>query len=307
MGVEALLLSHIISLTFVLIYTEIRIRALKYFSLRAVNSASFKSMLNFSLPLIPNAVFWWMTSSINSVIVSFKLGMDVNGIYSVSSKFTSVLNLVTGVLNMSWQDTAIADYGNEGFSEFLTKTFNSFTKLIFSAIATFIPFIAIVLPYMVDPSYYDAIQFTPFLLIASGISTMSGFVAQVFAGKGKTKTVFVTSIFGMVANIAVISLLIDKIGLWAAVFGSLAADIVLLVVRIALARKEFSKGIAIKSFVLLFCIIVISITVYLKAGMWFNIGWFIVSAVISLILNKQFVADMATLLFGRFNRKKKAN
>lgn len=306
MGIEALLLSHIISLAFVLIYTEIRIRALKFFSLKSLNFASFKRMLKFSLPLIPNAVFWWMTSSINSVIVSFRLGMDVNGIYSVSSKFTSVLNMVTGVLNMSWQDTAIADYGKEGFSEFLTKTFNSFVKLIFSAIAVLIPFIAIVLPYMVAPSYYGAIQFTPFLLIASGVSTMSGFMAQVFTGKGKTRTVFTTSIFGMIANITVILFLVDKIGLWAAVLGSLAADSVLFIVRTILVRKEFAKGIAYKSFILLFGVIVISIVIYLKAEVWSNLGWFIISAIIAFILNKQFIMDMITLLFGKFIRKKKA-
>ena len=304
MGIEALLLAHIISLAFALIYTEIRIRALRYFSFKSLNILSFKAMLRFSVPLIPNAVFWWLTSSVNSVIISARLGMNTNGIYSVSSKFTSVLNMVTGVLNMSWQDTAVADYGKQGFKEFLTKTFNTFVKLIFSAIAVLIPLISLVLPYMIDPTYYDAIPYTPFLIIASGISTMSGFMAQIFTGKGKTKTILITSIFGMITNILVIFVLVDKIGLWAAVWGSVAADAVLLVSRAILARKDFAKGIAFVSFIVVIIMNVISVVLYLNAGVVYNAVWFVISAIIAVILNWQFIKDMISLLFGKFIKKK---
>ncbi len=305
MGVEALLLAHIISLAFALIYTEIRIRALRYFSFKSLNIVSFKAMVRFSVPLIPNAVFWWLTSSVNSVIISARLGMNTNGIYSVSSKFTSVLNMVTGVLNMSWQDTAVADYGKQGFKEFLTKTFNTFVKLIFSAIAVLIPLISLVLPYMIDPTYYDAIPFTPFLIIASGISTMSGFMAQIFTGKGKTKTILITSIFGMITNVLVIFVLVDKIGLWAAVWGSVAADAVLLVSRAILARKDFAKGVAFVSFIVVIIMNVISVVLYLNVGVVYNAVWFVISAIIAVILNWQFIKDMISLLFGKFIKKEK--
>ena len=303
MGVEALLLAHIISICLGLIYSEVRVHALKYFNFKSARFASVIAMLKFSIPLIPNAVFWWLTSSVNSVIVSFRLGMDVNGIYSVSSKFTSVLSMVTGVLNMSWQDTAIADYGNEGFADFLTKTFNSFVKLIFSAIVVLIPFVALVLPYMIAPTYYDAIQFAPFLLIAAGISAMSGFMAQIFTGKGKTQTILITSLFGMIANIALILLLVDSIGLWAAVLGTLAADSVLFGIRIFLTRKEFAKGIAYGHFIILFLMITISLLLYLKADIWLNVVWFFVSVIVALVLNKQFIKDVISLLFGKFIKR----
>ena len=302
MGIKALLLAHIISTSFAIIYTETRIKALKYFSLKSLNFSSFKRMMKFSVPLIPNAVFWWLTSSINSVIVSLKLGMDVNGIYSVSSKFTSALTMITNVLNMSWQDTAIADYGKDNFSTFLTNTFNRFIKLIFSAIAVLMPLICLVLPYMIDPSYYDAIKFTPFLLIASGISTMSGFMAQIFTGKGKTQTILITSIFGMIVNIITILILIDKIGLWAAVWGSLAADSALFIIRIILARKEFSKEIDYRSFIVIFAMTVISIIMYFNANAMFNIAWLGISAIIAVVLNMQFIKDLFLVIF---TKKKK--
>lgn len=307
MGIEALLIAHILSLVFFLVYAEIRVRALRYFDLRTLRRSVFAAMMKFSIPLIPNAGFWWLTSSVNHVIVSARLGVAVNGIYSVSGKFSSVLSMVTSVLNMSWQDTAIADYGNDGFGQFLTKTFNSFVKLIFSAIAVIIPFVAVILPYMIDPTYYDSIPYTPFLLLASGTSAMSGFVAQIFSGKGKTQSLLVTSICGMVANVLVVLLLVGKIGLWAAVLGSLTADVVLFGSRTFMARKEFAKGIDYKSFFLILVMLVVGIYIYLYATITANLIWLVVTAIAALILNWQFIMDLLAVLLKKSSGEKKGD
>lgn len=304
MGIEALLLAHIISTVVLLLYSEIRVRAYRFVDLRLLRAGTFKKMVRYSAPLMPNAAFWWLTSSVNNVIVSARLGIGVNGIYTVSNKFSSVLNMVTNVLNMSWQDTAVSDYGNAGFGLFLTKTFNSFIKLIFSIVAVLLPFVAVVLPYMIDPSYYGAISYTPFLLLASATSFMSGFMAQIFTGKGKTTTILITSIFGMVANILVVALLIGKIGLWAAVLGSLVSDCVLMCSRTFLARKEFAKGIAYKSFLVIIAMVAVSIWTYFKASVIGNLVWLVISAVIAVILNWEFIKNLLTLLLGRFRHKK---
>ena len=304
MGLEALLLAHILSLVVFLVYAELKVRALKFFDLRTFRRNAFLDMMKFSMPLIPNAAFWWLTSSINNVIVAAKLGVDVNGIYSASGKFSSALSLVTSVLNMSWQDTAIADYGKKDFSSFLTKTFNTYVKLIFSAIAVLTPFVAVVAPYMLDPSYHSSIRFTPFLLLAAGVSTMSGFSAQIFVGRGKTNVLFTTSAIGMVANIAIIALLVDKIGLWAAVLGSLAADVLLFGIRTFMARKEFAKGIEYIGFVIIFAIIAISIYLYFNHSLTVNLAWFGITAIIAVIMNFEFIKNLVTLIFGQFFKKK---
>ncbi len=306
MGLEALLLAHILSLVVFLVFAEIRVHALKYFDLRTLRRSAFTNMMKFSIPLIPNAAFWWLTSSVNHVIVSARLGVDVNGIYSASGKFSSALSLVTNVLNMSWQDTAIADYGKKDFASFLTKTFNTYVKLIFSAIAVLTPFVAVVAPYMLDPSYHESIQFTPFLLLAAGTSTMSGFAAQIFVGKGKTNVLFITSAVGMVANISVIALLVDKIGLWAAVLGSLTADVILFSTRIFMTRKEFAKGIDYLGFSLIFAILAIGIYLYLNYTLTVNLVWFAITAVIAVIMNFEFIKNLLTLMIGQiFKRKTK--
>lgn len=307
MGGEALFISNIACVVIFLIYAELRIHALRYFGFRYLNGAVFKDMMKFSIPLIPNAAFWWMTSSVNSVIVTSRLGMDINGIYTVSNKFSNVLSMVTSVLNTSWQDSAVAEYGSDSFKQFFTKTFNRFFKLIFSAIAVLIPFIAVVFPYLIAPTYYDAIPYTPFLLLASGTSTLSGFMAQIFVGQGKTHNSLITSIAGMVVNITVIILLVDRVGLWAAVIGSLASDTVLFLARTFMVRKEFAKGIEFFRFGIVLGMLATSIYLYLKASAVWNIIWFAVTVILAIILNFEFVKDIVTLLFRKFFKKKNHN
>ena len=303
MGIEALLLAHILSLSFFIVYAEVRVFPLRYVKPRLLRIATFTEMVRFSIPLIPNAAFWWLTSSVNHVIVSAKLGMDVNGIYSVSGKFSSVLVMVTSVLNMSWQDTAIADYGKEGFDTFLTKTLNTFVKLIFSAIAVLTPLVFLVIPYMIDETYHNAIAYTPFLLMASGTSSISGFLAQIFTGRGDTKKLPLTSLAGMAGNLLAVFLLIDYIGLWGAVVGTLLSDVILVGYRLALTRREFGRGVEYGKFLIVFGMLTVSILLFLFASTLANLIWFFVSAALAVVLNLEFIKNIFMLLFARFFKK----
>lgn len=296
LGVEALLIANIVSTVFVLIYAECRVHALAYVDIRLARWDTFGEMMRFSVPLIPNAVFWWLTSSVNNVIVSARLGMDVNGIYTVSNKFSGVLNMVISVINMSWQDTAVADYGRAHFDTFLTKTFNTFVKLVFSATAVMIPFVAVVLPYMVDPQYYGAIPYAPFLLLCSSISALSGFLAQIYTGKGETKTLLDTSMVAMVVNVSVILLLIGKTGLWAAVVGTLASNVALVLSRGFFARKEFARGIHWGGFALIGLMLIVGFLLYFLAQPLWNLIWLFVSVAVALVVNRHFVKDVFTVL-----------
>lgn len=303
MGIEALLLAHILSILFFLLYAEIRVFSLQYVKPRLLNIKTFCEMARFSIPLIPNAAFWWLTSSVNNVIVSAKLGMDVNGIYSVSNKFTGVLVMVTGVLNMSWQDTAIAAYGDKSFGSFLTKTTNTFVKLIFSAIAVLIPLVFLVIPYMIDETYHSAIAYTPFLLIASGTSSISGFLAQIFTGRGDTKKLPLTSVIAMAGNLLTVFFLISRIGLWAAVCGSLVADVILVVTRLAMTWREFGKGVEYGKYAVVLVMLITSIWLFLRASVIANLIWFLLSAALAVVLNFGFVKDILSIIFSKLLKK----
>jgi len=161
-----------------------------------------------------------------------------------------------------------------------------------------------VFPYLLDESYHASIDYAPFLLLASGISAISGFTAQIFVAQSKNHKSLFTNVLGMVINITVIFCLVDKIGLWAAVCGSLAADLAISVSRLVLVRKEFAKGVEIGSFALVFALIAIGILCYFKGNPLWQLLCLLLSIGAALALNWQLIKNILLILF---HKTEKAN
>ena len=306
-GGEALLISVIISYIVFMLFVELRINSRQYLDIKCFDRQVFRQMTKFSLPLIPNAVFWWLTSSINTVIVSTRCGLDINGIYTVANKFSSILIMVTSVFAMSWQETALSEYGDAKFESFFTKTFNMYYVGVFSVIGILISFMQIVFPMIIDESYYQSIQYAPFLIWASGISTIAGFFSQVIMAQNRNKLLLLTNAFGMVINILIVVTLIDRIGLWAAVIGTLGAEVVIMCSRLFLIRSEFTKGLKAGKLLLATVLFGISIVLYFKADTKTNAVWFVVGAVVFLYLNRGVIQNIITIISEQIRTLRRKN
>lgn len=302
MGVETLFLANILSDFVYLAFVEANVRTFRMMSLKVVKKETFKVMLKFSIPLMPNAAFWWFTSSVNTMIVSYRCGLDINGIYTVANKFSGVLTMVTSVFIMSWQELAIIEYGKDSFKKFFTETFNMYSKVVICVIAMLIPFMKAVFPIIIDESYYASIDYAPFLLVVSGFSTLSGFTSQIFVGQGKTIRNLWTTVVGMLFNIAIVFSFVDSIGLWAAVFGSLASNFVMMTLRIFLVRNEFEKNIEYFKIFLSVALLTVSIVFYRNFGTVYNIIWLAASIAVSLVLNFSALKDVLNVVFSKFKR-----
>jgi O-antigen/teichoic acid export membrane protein len=305
LGAETLFLATIISEVFFLIFAELNIHTFRLLDFKCFKLSVAKSMIRFSAPLIPSATFWWLTSSVNTLIISTRCGLDVNGIYTVANKFSSVLTMVTTVFMMSWQESAIAEYGTEKFKAFFTKTFNMYFKLVFTAIATIVPFMSVVFPFMIAESYYASIPYAPFLLLVSGLSTISGFFSQIFSAQGKTQRSLMTNVVGMAVNLLVVLLLVDQIGLWAAVLGSMASEVALVLLRCILVRHEFQSGVEVGNILLTIVMLVVSDVLYFHGTTTFNMVWLVIAAAIAVYLNLGLVKDILSMFLDKLKKKKK--
>ena len=54
----------------------------------------FKSMLKYSIPMIPATIFWWVTSVSDRYMVNAFIDSEANGIYAVSYKLPTLLTLL---------------------------------------------------------------------------------------------------------------------------------------------------------------------------------------------------------------------
>ena len=68
-----------------------------------------KAMLRYAVPLIPTTVFWWITNVSDRFIVSYMLGVRLDGLYAVSYKVPTVVVLVSNIFIDAWQMSAVVD------------------------------------------------------------------------------------------------------------------------------------------------------------------------------------------------------
>lgn len=296
LGAQAIFIAVIVSYIVFLIFVESRIHSLRYLDIGSIDLSTVKEILSFSIPLIPNTIFWWLTSSINTIIVSARCGLDINGIYTVANKFSSVLVMVTSVFAMSWQESALSEYGSKDFRSFFTKTFDMYSVGIASALSVLITLMHLIFPLIIDESYYQSIKYAPYLLLASGCSALAGFSAQIFLAKSENKRLLFTNILGMVLNILIVLLLIDQVGLWAAVFGTLIAEISILGSRLIWVRGEFSDKYKASRLILSSFMLIISIILYSYADIRVNAVWLLITLTAFICFNRMLIGNIVSIL-----------
>ena len=82
-----------------------------------------RALLKYSLPLLPNAVCWWLLGSSSRLFIEHFLGLEANGIFAVAMKFSTILETFSVIVYQAWQETAIKQYGAADRSKFFSRIF----------------------------------------------------------------------------------------------------------------------------------------------------------------------------------------
>ena len=299
---ESLFISLVLSTFICLLYLESRIKARQYFSIKMIDKMHLSEMLKFSIPLMPNTMLWWLSGSVNSLIINARLGLDYNGVFSVAGKFSALITMAASVFNLAWQESAIKEYDSESSKAYFRDIYMMFYRAICSAVFVCIPVMYIVMPYIIDKSYYDAIRYAPLLVIGAGIAAAYGFFGQMYSATGKTKGAAVSTLFGVVANLSVIFLLIDWMGLWAPSLALLVSGSVILIIRYIQFKKTMNLSVTLE-LIGLIAFIGLTVGAYYSKINWLNYLLFALAVGLAFFVNRALLKDVAKIIIKRVRRK----
>ena len=301
---ESLFIALILSTFISLVYLEYKINSRQYFSLKVFNWGYLKDMLKYSIPLVPNTMLWWFSSSVNSIIVTAKLGTDYNGIYSAAGRFSAIIGMAASVFNLAWQESAIKEYENRDRRVFYREIYELFYRLICSAVMVCIPLMYIALPYLLDKSYYSAIQYVPLLVVGAGFSAAYGFFGQMYSATGKTKGAAVTTFFGVIANLSVVCLFIDMIGLWAACIAVVLSGFVIMILRYRQFKEIMNLAVT-HELILLLLFISLCLTIYYLKLPMVNYLLLASALVIAYVVNRSLIKEIMDIIKYKISKEKK--
>lgn len=272
-GYESLYISSIIGFISSIVIILIGLKNQKLFSIRKFDISLFKQMYIFSLPLCLNSVAYWFLTGYNKIVISNVLGNYENGLYSIAGKFSAIIALFTQCFQMAWQEMTFSkgNIENKEMGLFYTKATNEYIKFLCLGFLIIIPIIRLIFPFMVEKSYYNALNVIPFYLIATVLSSLSSFLGSIFGSIKKTNFIFSTTLFGSITNVIIIHLTISTLGLQAASFALFMGFGVNVIRRIKILKRFLELKIDFHMMFFLVALIFIEVSIYIYAPININI------------------------------------
>jgi len=231
-GLKGFFIAQILSYFISAIYAFMHSKAYKYFSFKALSFDRYKEMAKYSVPLIPNAIMWWLVGSLNRPIMEEYLGMHAIGLFAVAYKFPSLINVLFSVFMVSWQISVIEEYKKENYEKF----YNQVLKLVFIFLGICVITLSALgkslTALVTDVKFFDAWLYIPILSLASLFSSISGFVGANFSATRESKYYFYSSVWGAVIAVIFNFLLIPLWGLYGAVISTGLSHFIMMLSRI---------------------------------------------------------------------------
>lgn len=241
-GIKGYLISLILGNVSISIFLIIFGRLNKYWDKSKISKEKIKTMLIYSMPMIPNSFTWWMTNDASRVIIMIVIGPAGNGLYAVANKIPSLITTLFGLFQNAWQISAVDISKGEEAEKVYTVVFNIVLALLFFGAAVIVSIIKYFMRFYVANSYYEAWKFIPILLLTAVFSNISAFLGTTYLVKKKTKGLFSTTIWGMIINVILSILLIPLFGLYGASFSGAIGFLFVSTLRL----KQTSEWITIK-------------------------------------------------------------
>ena len=230
-GIVGMLWANIISQALSAIYIFLRLKLWKLIRFSLISKNCFFELREYSLPLIPYTLCWWIINASDRQIINIFLGTGANGIYSISNKFPSIFSLVTGIFQTAWTES-VAENVNDSdrdlfYQNMLNKTIRFYSAGNIGIIAS-IPF---VFNMLVKNEFTSAYYYIPILMTGALLHSVTSLYGSIYFAFKETKKVAWTTALAAVINVIVNVIFIKWIGLYAAAISTLIAYMTVCIIR----------------------------------------------------------------------------
>ena len=238
--IAAIIGADFLSVVFLSVITSVW----RYFDISKLDKAVAKEMLKYCLPLIPASIAWWITNVSDRYLVAYFCGDTINGIYDISYKLPSIINVFATIFLEAWQISAVKESGANHTSRFFTNVFKAYQSVVFIGGAGIILLAKPLIRLLADEAYFEAWTFVPVLIMATIFACFSTFMTSIYMVGKRGGLNLATMSAGAVANIALNLLLIPKIGAQGASLATLASYALVFGLRAVNTRKFININIS---------------------------------------------------------------
>lgn len=305
---SSILISSTIANVIGIIYISTVLRLHQFVDAKLINKKKIKDLLFYSLPMIPNQLSWWIVNISDRTIITHFINTAANAVYTVSCKFSNIVNTIFAIFSTSWQETASLHINDKNSEEFLSDMMNSIFILFASFSIIMMAMIPFVFEIMVGENYRSGFNYIPILLLGNIFNILVSLLGGVYIALKMVKQVANTTIISAILNILINLLLIKKFGLYAASASTLLAYLIMAIYRYIDIKKYLKIKLNFKKILAFFIAFFISSGLYFANNLYANILNLLFVTAFCIILNKSFLITAFYKIENKFlNRQKRKN
>ena len=256
-GLNGYFLSTIISNIVAAFYLLLRLKIIKYINLKNKDKVLEKNMIEYSKPLMFNAISWWINSASDRYIVTFFCGLATNGIYSISYKIPSMLSVFQIIFNQAWGISAVKEYDSDEAVDFFSNAYSIYNFLMVVICSVLIIFVRIIAKILYMNEFYAAWFYSPFLFLSVIFGALAGFFGGIFSAAKDSKIIGITTVLGAIINVILNIVLVYCIGALGAAIATFASYFIIWVIRLIKVKKYIKLMINIKRDIIIYILLII--------------------------------------------------
>lgn len=215
-------------------------------SIQKIDYSLIINILQYSIPLIPNVLLWWIMNFSDRFFIKHFLGFTSSGYYSLATKFPVLINTVMLIFLQAWQLELFKITDKKKLSQLINTASSFFNYFNYLLLAILVPLIPFVLTLLANSNYNSAKEFVPLLLMAGIYSNLSMFIGTNYLVSKNTNRLWMTAVIGAILNLILNLLLIPLMGINGASLATLISYGAVYVSRFFDQKQQFHLKVDIK-------------------------------------------------------------
>lgn len=302
LGAKAMLTASVVGGIAVVFFTLFRVKFWQYFDIKHFNKPTFKELLSYSVPLIPNELSWWAIRTSDRFIISAFLGYAANGIVAVANKIPSVFVMFYNIFGIAWTESVVLHLKSTDGGEFFSNMTNRSFRIFSCGALMIIGVVPFIFGWLINEKFAEAYYLIPLYIIGCIFNVVIGLVSTVYIVYKKTKVIAKTSIIAAVICVLLSMTLVKYIGIYASPVANIIGFGVMMIYRCIDLRKyvQMRWNMGYMLWLSVFSLLVI-VTYYMENRM-LSIVALLATVLFTLIANKSDIQLGIKYLMSKFTR-----
>ena len=235
-GLTGMFLSYIIASFSTGIFGFVYLKAYRLVNLK-LDKIKMREMIKYAVPLVPSSISWGIITLTDSLMITTKLGSSMNGIYSTSNTFPTIMNTFYGFFNTSWRESASRAMNDEKRNEFYNSVYLTVRRFLMGISILIVGILPFIYHILINQKYQEGYIYIPLMVLSVYCSNLATFSSGIFSAFKDTKILAPTTFVAAMINLAFNFLFINKLGLFAPILGTLISYTVINLYRNYKLRK----------------------------------------------------------------------